>query len=144
MFTGAPNLSLDAKCRMAIPTRSRDALGTDIVITADPSGCLLLFPVEAWNPFERRISALPNMNPKIKAMQRVWLGYKTDCEVDSAGRVVLTPEMRDYAKIDRKVQFVGQGDRFELWSETGWQAQIELARRTMLEDIPAELAGLSV
>ena len=144
MFTGAPNLSLDARSRIAIPTRSRDALGTDVVITADPSGCLLLFPAEAWAPFERRVSALPNMNPKIKAMQRMWLGYKTDCEVDSAGRVVLTPEMREYAKIDRKVQFVGQGDRFELWSEAGWQAQIELARRTMLEDVPAELAGMSV
>ena len=144
MFTGAPNLSLDAKGRMAIPTRYRDALGGEVVITADPSGCLLLFPVNAWQPFEDRVSALPNMNPRIKAMQRMWLGYKSDCEVDSAGRVVLTPEMRDYAKLDRKVQFVGQKDRFELWSEAGWQDQIALARRTMLEDIPAELAGLSV
>ena len=144
MFTGAPNLSLDAKGRMAIPTRYRDALGGEVVITADPSGCLLLFPVNAWQPFEDRVSALPNMNPRIKAMQRMWLGYKSDCEVDAAGRVVLTPEMRDYAKLDRKVQFVGQKDRFELWSEAGWQGQIALARRTMLEDIPAELAGLSV
>ena len=144
MFTGAPNLSLDAKGRMAIPTRYRDALGSEVVITADPSGCLLLFPVKAWQPFEDRVSALPNMNPRIKAMQRMWLGYKSDCEVDAAGRVVLTPEMRDYAKLDRKVQFVGQKDRFELWSEAGWQDQIALARRTMLEDIPAELAGLSV
>ena len=144
MFTGAPNLSLDAKGRMAIPTRYRDALGGEVVITADPSGCLLLFPVNAWQPFEDRVSALPNMNPRIKAMQRMWLGYKSDCEVDAAGRVVLTPEMRDYAKLDRKVQFVGQKDRFELWSEAGWQDQIALARRSMLEDIPAELAGLSV
>ena len=50
------------------------------------------------------------MNPRIKAMQRMWLGYKSDCEVDGAGRVVLTPEMRDYAKLDRKVQMIGQGD----------------------------------
>ena len=57
---------------------------------------------------------------------------------------MLTPEMREYAKLDRKVQFVGQKDRFELWSEAGWQAQIALAQRSMLEDVPAELAGLSV
>ena len=56
-----------------------------------------------------RGSALPNLNPRIKAMQRMWLGYKSDCEVDAAGRVVLTPEMRDYAKLDRKVQMIGQG-----------------------------------
>ncbi len=144
MFTGASNLSLDAKGRVAIPTRYRESLGTELVITADPSGCLLLFPVPAWQPFEARVSALPNLNPRIKAMQRMWLGYKSDCEVDNAGRVVLTPEMREYAKLDRKVQMIGQGDRFELWSERGWQDVIELAQRTMREDPPAELAGLSV
>lgn len=144
MFTGASNLSVDAKGRVAIPTRYRESLGAELVITADPSGCLLLFPVPAWQPFEARVSALPNLNPRIKAMQRMWLGYKTDCEVDNAGRVVLTPEMREYAKLDRKVQMIGQGDRFELWSERGWQDVIELAQRTMREDPPAELAGLSV
>lgn len=90
MFTGASNLSIDAKGRMAIPTRYRDALGVNLVLTADPSGCLLLFAADAWQPFEARVSALPNMNPRIKAMQRMWLGYKSDCEVDGAGRVVLT------------------------------------------------------
>ena len=144
MFNGAPNLSLDAKGRMAIPTRYRDALGSNMVITADPSGCLLLFPAAGWQPFEDRVSALPNMNPKIKAMQRLWLGYMTEAEVDAAGRVVLSLEMREYAKIDRKVQFVGQRDRFELWSEAGWQKEIELAQHSWREDIPAELAGLSV
>ena len=144
MFNGAPNLSLDAKGRMAIPTRYREALGSNVVITADPSGCLLLFPAAAWQPFEDRVSALPNMNPKIKAMQRLWLGYMTETEVDGAGRVVLSLEMRTYAKIDRKVQFVGQRDRFELWSEAGWQNEIELAQHSWREDIPAELAGLSV
>ena len=144
MFNGAPNLSLDAKGRMAIPTRYRDALGSNVVITADPSGCLLLFPAAGWQPFEDRVSALPNMNPKIKAMQRLWLGYMTETEVDAAGRVVLSLEMRTYAKIDRKVQFVGQRDRFELWSEVGWQKEIELAQHSWREDIPAELAGLSV
>lgn len=144
MFTGASNLSVDAKGRIAIPTRYRESLGAELVITADPSGCLLLFPVPAWQPFEARVSALPNLNPRIKAMQRMWLGYKSDCDVDNAGRIVLTPEMREYAKLDRKVQMIGQGDRFELWSERGWQDVIELAQRTMREDPPAELAGLSV
>ena len=144
MFTGASNLSIDAKGRIAVPTRYREELGANLVITADPSGCLLLFPSEAWQPFEARVSALPNLNTRVKALQRMWLGYKLDCEVDSAGRVVLTPEMRAYAKLDSKVQMIGQGDRFELWSERGWQDVIDLAQQTMREDPPAELAGLSV
>jgi MraZ protein len=144
MFSGASLLSIDAKGRLAIPTRHRDALETATVITADPSGCLLLFPVPAWQPFEARVSALPNLNPRIKAMQRMWLGYRTDCEIDSAGRILLSPELRDYAKLERKVHMIGQGDRFEMWSERGWADVIDLAQRTMREDPPAELAGLSV
>jgi MraZ protein len=144
MFSGASLLSIDAKGRLAIPTRHRDALEAATVITADPSGCLLLFPVPAWQPFEARVTALPNLNPRIKAMQRMWLGYRTDCEVDSAGRILLSPELRDYAKLERKVHMIGQGDRFEMWSERGWADVIELAQRTMREDPPAELAGLSV
>jgi MraZ protein len=144
MFSGASHLSVDAKGRLAIPTRYRDALGSMAVITADPSGCLLLFTSDAWTPFEARVSALPNLNPRIKSLQRLWLGYRSDLEIDNAGRVLISPELRDYAKFDRKVHMIGQGDRFELWSELGWQAQIELAQRTMREDPPAELAGLSV
>jgi MraZ protein len=151
MFSGASHLSVDAKGRLAIPTRYRDALvsagssgNNTAVITADPSGCLLLFPLDAWTPFEARVSALPNLNPRIKALQRLWLGYRTDLEIDNAGRVLISPELREYAKFDRKVQMIGQGDRFELWSERGWQEQIDLAQRTMREDPPAELAGLSV
>jgi MraZ protein len=144
MFSGASLLSMDAKGRLAIPTRHREALSGTIVITADPSGCLLLFPVPAWQPFEARVTVLPNLNPRIKALQRMWLGYRTDTEVDGAGRILLSPELRDYAKLDRKVQMIGQGDRFEMWSEQGWQDVIELAKSTMREAPPAELAGLSV
>ncbi|MBL8311419.1 MAG: division/cell wall cluster transcriptional repressor MraZ [Burkholderiales bacterium] len=144
MFTGASSLSLDAKGRMAIPTRYRDELGARVVITADPDGCLLLFTESAWQAFEQRVGALPNLVPRIRAMQRMWLGYKLDCEIDAAGRIVIPPEMRDYAKFDRKIQMMGQGDRFELWSERGWQSVIDLAQRTAREEPPAELARLSV
>lgn len=144
MFSGASLVTLDTKGRMGIPTRYRDALGSVAVITADPSGCLLVFQRDDWMPFESRVAALPNLNPRVKALQRLWLGYRSDLEIDNTGRVLISPELRDYAKFDRKVHMIGQGDRFELWSELGWQAQIEVAQRTMREDPPAELAGLSV
>jgi MraZ protein len=144
MFTGAPCLSIDAKGRMAIPTRCRDALGSEVIITACPTGCLLLFPMDAWAPFQKRVIALPNMDPKVKAMQRMWLSYRTVCELDAAGRVVLTPEMRDYAKLDRKVQFAPQEEHVELWSEAGWQEQIAIAKQAAREPQPSQLLGYSV
>jgi MraZ protein len=144
MFTGAPCLSIDAKGRMAIPTRCRDTLGTEVIITACPSGCLLLFPMEAWAPFQKRVSALPNMDHKVKAMQRMWFAYRTVCELDAAGRVVLTPELRDYANIDRKVQFAPQDEHIELWSEAGWQEQIAIAKQAAREPQSPQVLGMSV
>ena len=144
MYSGPSYLSLDAKGRIAIPTRYREDLGVNLVLTADPKGCLLLFPEAHWQPFEERVGALPNLNRRIDAMQSLWLGYRTDCEVDAAGRLVLTPELRDYAKLDRKIHMIGKGDRFELWSERRWQDVVELAQTSWRDDPPAELAGLSV
>ncbi len=144
MLTGASLLSMDAKGRLTIPTRYREVLTSRITVTADPSGCLLLFRGADWEGFAQRVSALPNLNPRIKAMQRLWLGLQNDYDVDTDGRILLTPELRDYAKLDRKVQMVGTNGRFELWSEAGWAAEVELAQRSYREDPPAELAGLSV
>jgi MraZ protein len=141
MFTGASNLSLDAKGRLAIPTRYREALGTNVVLTGDPSGCLLLFTAQDWKPFEDYVRGLSANDKSTKPLKRVWLGCKLDCEIDGAGRLLLTPELRDHAKLDRKVQMIGQDDRFELWSEAGWLEQKELARRIDRDGLPVTYSG---
>jgi len=141
MFTGASNLSLDAKGRLTIPTRYRAALGSNVVLTGDPSGCLLLFTPQDWKPFEDYVRSLSVDDKSTKPLKRVWLGCKLDCEIDGAGRLLLTPELRDHAKLDRKVQMIRQDDRFELWSEAGWLEQKELARRIDRDGLPVTYPG---
>lgn len=143
MFSGASNLSLDVKGRIAIPTRYREALGTNVVLTGDPSGCLLLFTQKDWKPFEDYVRNLPADDKSTKPLKRVWFGCKLDCEIDNAGRLLLTPELREHAKLERKVQMIGQDDRFELWSEAGLLEQKELARRIDRDGLPATYSGNS-
>jgi MraZ protein len=127
MFQGATSLSLDAKGRMAIPARHRDGLTLAgegrLVLTAHPHRCLLLYPAPAWEPIRAKILAAPSLEPKAAMLRRLLVGFAVDMEMDSAGRVLVAPELRQYAGLEKDVWLVGQGSHFELWSDAGWKQQ---------------------
>jgi len=143
MLTGPSSLSVDSKGRIGIPTRHRDRLGSAVVLTADPSGCLLLFTPENWARFAEKVAALPNMNPKIRAMQRVWLGCQVEAEIDAGGRMLIPADLREHAGLGDVVKLRGMSDRFELWSVEGWANVVRLAREAY-ESMPDELLGISL
>lgn len=128
MFRGLNHVSLDAKGRLAIPVRYREAIseGADgaLVATVDRDRCLLLYPREEWECIERKLVELPSLRPETRALQRMLLGYATDLQMDGHGRILLAPPLREYAGLDHRVVMIGQGHKFELWSEAGW-SQIE-------------------
>lgn len=148
VFRGVTQLALDAKGRLAIPTRHRDVLvahdSQHLVLTADPSRCLLLYPLAAWEPIQTRLMALSSFNDRIRGLQRLLVGHADDVELDSAGRILVPPALRRYASLDKRVVFVGQGHRFELWDETQWQAQTAQAVAFPADGLPPELAGFSL
>lgn len=126
MFQGAIPLNLDAKGRMAVPARHRDALlaeGGHLVLTAHPHRCLLLYPEPAWAPIRDRILAAPSFDPRSAAAKRVLVGNARDEQMDAAGRLLIAPELRGYAALEKQVWLVGMGRHFEIWSDAGWQAQ---------------------
>jgi MraZ protein len=128
MFQGAVALSLDAKGRLAIPARHRDALvpqGAPLVITAHPHQCLLVYPESAWEPIRQRISGLPGLDLTTASLKRLLVGFAQAEELDSAGRVLVAASLRSWAQLDKQVWLVGQGTHFELWSDAGWQKQQE-------------------
>lgn len=124
MFRGLNQVSLDAKGRLAIPVRYRDALRDtadgELVATVDRDRCLLLYPRPRWEEIERELVRLPSLQPGARAVQRMLLGYASDMQMDGHGRILLPPALRDYAELDHKVVMIGQGNKFELWSETRW------------------------
>ncbi|WP_105188519.1 division/cell wall cluster transcriptional repressor MraZ [Pseudoalteromonas sp. T1lg48] len=137
MFRGTSTLSLDDKGRFAIPTKYRNQLladnGGEIICTiniGDP--CLLLYSLSEWQIVEQRLAALSNMKERAKRMQRLVLGNAMDYQLDKNGRVLLAPNLRDYAKLGKKIVLVGQSNKFEIWDETLWQER-------MAKDIAIEL-----
>ena len=130
MFRGINAINLDGKGRLAIPTRYRDALGRDddasMVITIDTEEtCLLLYTVAQWQVIEDKIQRLPSFDPVSRRIQRLLIGHATDVVLDSAGRLLLPQVLRDYAKLDKRVLMIGQGTKFEVWSETLWETRRE-------------------
>lgn len=148
MFRGVTSLALDAKGRLAIPSRYRDSLvpvaGGSLVLTADPSRCLLLYPKASWDPIQARLMALSSFNARIRSLQRLLVGHADDVEVDSAGRILVPPALRRYASLDKRVVLVGQGQKFELWDEAQWQVETAQAIAFPEDALPPELAGFSL
>ena len=142
MLRGATKVTLDAKGRLAIPVRYRDQLMTRtegrLVATVDRDYCLLIYPLPDWEEIERKLTRLPALNKQSRRLQRLMLGHATELEMDSHGRVLLTRELREFAGLDRQAMLIGQGNKFELWSEERWSAR----RDEWLADDDGKEAGL--
>jgi MraZ protein len=128
-FRGQSELSIDDKGRMAIPARYRDVLsggceGHLVVTIHEEDQCLLLYPLPVWEKIEKDIDNLPSLHPRVRKLQRTLVGHAEDIGMDKAGRVLVPANLRLIAGLDKKAILVGQGKKFELWSEEAWQAMM--------------------
>ncbi|MBL8472405.1 MAG: division/cell wall cluster transcriptional repressor MraZ [Rhodocyclaceae bacterium] len=148
MFQGAASLSLDAKGRLAVPARHREALQAlcagRLLLTAHPHRCLLVYPEPDWAPIRKKILAGSSLEKKSAWLKRLLIGFARDEEIDSAGRVLISPELREFAGLDKQVWLVGQGNHFELWSDDRWRKQQEEILAQGDELIPPGMEELSL
>ena len=148
MFQGATALSLDVKGRLAIPARHREALaeasGGQLVLTAHPHRCLLLYPQTAWVPIRDKLLAASSFNPQSAAIKRLLVGNARDEGLDSVGRLLVAPELRQFAQLEKQAWLVGQGSHFEIWSEAGWQQQQDLFSAMGDAQLPPGLEDLAL
>ena len=150
MFRGISAVNLDTKGRVAMPTRYRDGLQANddgrLIVTIDTeSPCLLLYPLGEWEVIEAKLQSLPSFNPAARRIQRLLIGHATDVELDGNGRILLPNVLRDYAGLDKKIMLVGQGKKFEIWSESHWQAHREswlVAEADTVNELPDEMKTL--
>lgn len=116
VFQGASAINLDAKGRMSIPAKHRDALMQQcegrMTLTKHPHGCLLFFPRPVWEEHREQIAAWPM---SARAWQRIFLGNASDVEMDGAGRVLVSPELRKAVGLEKEVMMLGMGSHFEIW-----------------------------
>ncbi len=149
MFRGVQHINLDAKGRLSVPARQRESLldisAGSIVVTIDTqSSCLVLYPLREWERIERDVQNLPTLNPAVRRFQRLVLGYASDLDLDSNGRILLPGALREYAHLEKRVVLVGQGNKLELWAESLWEAECEAALAADGGDLPAELMELKL
>ena len=149
MFRGVQHINLDAKGRLSVPARQRESLldisAGSVVVTIDTqSSCLVLYPLREWERIERDIQNLPTLNPAVRRFQRLVLGYASDLDLDSNGRILLPGALREYAYLEKRVVLVGQGNKLELWSESLWEAECEAALAAEEGDLPVELMELKL
>jgi MraZ protein len=126
-FHGAAVITLDAKGRVAIPTRHRAALldgAKTVVITAHPEGCVLVYPEAEWEPVRARVDTFPSLQPQASWWKRLLLGFEEHVEPDGSGRILLPPALRQHARLERDAMMVGQGRYFELWDSGVWTAKL--------------------
>jgi MraZ protein len=144
VFLGASSLSLDAKGRLSVPTRHHDALMTSssgqVVITKHPHGCLMILPRPEWDIFSAKISALPMSSLWVK---RIFLSNAMSVELDSTGRIHISPELREATGISRETTLRGMGNYFELWDKATYEMHEIREIKIMQEKMPDSLEGIS-
>jgi MraZ protein len=125
LFRGGSTINLDAKGRLAFPTRYRNALDERcegrIVLTVHDDRCLLLYPYPDWDEIERKLVRLPNQNRRTRTLQRMLLGHATELEIDKNGRILIPPRLREFAGLEKRVVLAGLGNKFEIWNEEAWE-----------------------
>jgi MraZ protein len=126
-FHGAAVITLDAKGRVAVPTRHRDALlegAKTLVLTAHPEGCVLVYPESTWEPVRARAEGFPAFHPQASWWKRLLLGFEEHVAPDTSGRILLSTALRLHAKLQKEAMLVGQGRYFELWDPGVWAAKL--------------------
>ena len=148
MFFGETAINLDAKGRLAVPTRYRDALaeqcGNRMVLTygAFDSGSLWLQPETVWEDMREKVMALPSSKPAHRGLQRRVVGSATVVDLDGSSRILLPPSLRESTGMEKRVVMLGMGDRFEIWGENTLNLKRAEEEASINEEPSAEMARL--
>ena len=124
MYFGETAINLDAKGRLAMPMRYREAIAEQcngrLVLTysAFDSGALYLYPEQEWERVRDEVTGLSTFNPAHRSLQRKLVGSASAVEPDGNGRIQLPQTLRQVAGLEKRVVLLGMGSRFEIWNET--------------------------
>ena len=120
MFMGEYNHSIDAKSRLIIPTKLREDLQGEFILTRGLDGCLCAYPENEWREIESKLRTLPMSNAKARQFIRFLVSGATTCELDKQGRILIPSTLREFAQIDKEVVLTGAINRVEIWSKEKW------------------------
>lgn len=143
MFMGEYNHTIDAKGRLIIPSKFREALGDAFVVTKGLDGCLFVYDNEEWTAFEEKLKSLPITNKEARQFARFFLAGAAEVEVDKQGRILVPNILREFAQISKDVVLIGVASRIEIWSKERFEGMAAFEDMDEIAEHMAEL-GLGI
>ena len=143
MFIGEYSYSIDAKKRLAIPTKFRQILGKKAVITRGLDNCLFLYPLKEWQKLSNKLSKLPLSQADARGFARLMLIGAMDVNIDNLGRILIPDYLKQYGSLKKKVIIAGVYDRIEIWDEVKWQ-EYKTKMESGIGDMAERLGELGV
>ena len=141
MFMGEYNHTIDAKGRMIVPSKFREQLGNEFVVTKGLDGCLFVYPNEEWHNIEEKFRTVPLTTKDARKFSRFFFAGAATCELDKQGRILLPAHLREFAGLEKDVVLVGVGSRVEIWSKDKWEAMNSDAD---MDEITGAMEGLGL
>lgn len=120
MFIGEYQHTIDTKGRVIIPSKLRDDLGSNFIMTKGLDNCLFVYPLEEWKVLEEKLKTLPLTNRDARAFVRFFFAGATECTLDKQGRVLVPVNLREHANLGKDAVIIGVATRIELWSKEEW------------------------
>lgn len=136
MFRGQYEHTMDAKGRVSLPARYREVLAEmdvegknadRIILTRNFEKSLELYPLDKWLNFEEKVRSLPQFDPYVQRVLRVFIAGAVECSLDSHGRLLVPKSMREFASLEREVVWVGQLEKVQIWSKASWEGALDAA-----------------
>ncbi len=141
MFMGEYNHTIDAKGRLIIPSKFREVLGDEFVVTKGMDGCLFVYDFSEWQVFAEKLRTLPMMDKDARQFTRFFLAGAATVEVDKQGRILLPAVLREFADITKDAVLIGVGSRIEIWSKDRWEGTVTYQD---MEDISRHMIELGI
>jgi MraZ protein len=146
LFRGQHRHTIDEKGRLSIPAKFRDTLAGDLrpaLFITVYKDCLVAYSATAWSELEKKLDEMPQFDPKVREFRRVFYSPAQECPIDKAGRVLVPPDLREHAKLDKDVVLAGLGKTFEIWNAAS-HATMSLAALDKLEETLQSMGDIGI
>lgn len=127
MFMGESRHTVDPKGRLIIPTRFREELGSEFVVTRGLDGCLFVYPMSQWEPLAKQLSQMPLTDKDARLFTRFIIAGANICELDKQGRILLPVTLREFAGLDKEILLAGMVDHIEIWNEERYREKADFS-----------------
>ena len=133
MLMGEYRHNIDTKGRMIVPSKLREELGEEFVLTRGLDGCLFGYPMSEWQNLESKLNEMPLAKKDARTFVRFFYSAATECELDKQGRINIPSTLRNYATLTKECVVIGVSNRIEIWDEERWQEFSESAEENFDE-----------